>query len=198
MNPTPTRSTCASALRALALQDDATADVAAARRHVDRCPLCSALVLDEGSAERALAALAAHRPAPGGRLRRAITVASVAQLVLALPWLFAWNPFAPIAGHASASHLARDGALGVFVGVAGVLASALPRHATAMLLTVIAAVLMQALGFAVDEPANNVSLAYEALHLLVPVIIAGIGALALRRDPAIAEPHRPTRLRVVR
>lgn len=198
MSRTSAATGCTEALRALTLPDGGEVIVDAARRHVDRCPACSAAMLDEGSAVRALAALAAHRPAPGGRLRRAVAAASVVQLLLALPWLFAWNPFAPIAGYASASHLARDGALGVFVGVAGVVASVLPRHAMAMLLTAIAAVLMQALGLAVDEPANNVSLAYEALHLLVPAIIAGIGALALRRGPVIAEPHRPARLRIVR
>lgn len=196
--------TCIDALRTVVAADTdlpaavASAELRAARRHLEACPRCAGVLDDEPTAAQALAAAQRRRPVRPPGVRALLCTASAVQLAVALPWLLGWNPFGAFAGHVTPAHLTRDGAIGVIVGVAGIGSALRPRHAVAMLFTAIAAVAMQAFGFAVDESANRVSVVYETLHLFVPMIIAGIGTLAMRKDTPIAPPVRGARLRVVR
>jgi hypothetical protein len=204
---TPVPARCADALRSFATGalDDAAdsdvggragraADVRAARRHVERCPSCSALLDDAGSADAVLALLATRRPARSTRLRQVLGAVAVLQCTVALPWLFGTNPFGVFdsSGVASA-HLTRDGAIGILIGVAGLTTALRPRHALAMLVTAGAAVGMQLIGFAVDERNEHVHPLFETSHLLVPVVLVLIATIGLRRDRPVAPPARSGR-----
>ncbi len=75
-----------------------------------------------------LADLSDALPSPATALRALIVVLALAQLVLVLPWLVDRDPFG-LLGTSSPAHLARDGALGLVVAVAALLAAWRPRWA---------------------------------------------------------------------
>ena len=97
-----------------------------------------------------------------------------------------------------ASRTARDGAIGVIVGVAGLTTALRTRHALAMLVTGIAAIGMQVLSFAIDEHHERVHPLFEVSHALVPVILALIAVFAMRRAAPVEPPDRGPGLRAVR
>lgn len=177
---------------------DASAELRAARRHVASCPSCASLIDDTGSAERVLATLARHRPTQRPRLRIVLGVIAALQCALALPWLFDVNPVAFLGNDVDSSHLTRDGAIGVIVGVAGLTTALRTRHALAMLVTGIAAIGMQVLSFAIDEHHERVHPLFELSHALVPVILVLIAVIAMRRPAPIDPPDRGPGLRAVR
>jgi hypothetical protein len=186
---------CAGALRAFAAgPSGAAGDEPAARRHVERCPACAALLDDAGSPDAVLALLAGQRPARSARLRQLLGAVALAQCVVALPWLFGANPFGFLASSGVApAHLTRDGAIGFVIGVAGCTTALRPRHAIAMLVTAGAAVGMQVIGFAIDERNEHVHPMFETAHLLVPVVLVLIATIGLRRDRPVAPPVRSGR-----
>jgi hypothetical protein len=75
-----------------------------------------------------LAALSSALPSPTKALRALIVTLALAQLVLVLPWLVDRDPFG-LLETSSPAHLARDGALGLVVAVAALLAAWRPRWA---------------------------------------------------------------------
>lgn len=198
---------CLRALHALLPADGDQAPDAdalrAARLHVTSCPSCAGILDDAGDAgddrERiARHALAALAPRRRPLLRVLLGAIATAQLVLALAWVFGWNVLASSGLHAGDEHLARDGAIGVVVGIAGIVAARAPRFAVPMLVMGGAAFGLQLLGFALDEHDGRVSALFELQHVLVFVILVVLAALAFRRPAPIAEPTRGTHLRVVR
>jgi hypothetical protein len=193
------RMTCLDALRMALEADDGATDPElrrTARRHVAYCPRCAGALDDHRGAELAEATLRTVIPRRG-RLHAVLIALGIGQLLLAVPWVLGLNPIQGLAGAASASHLARDGALGMIVGVAALLTAVAPRHAMAMLVTTNTAVVVQALGFAVDQSSGAVAPLYEMLHLVIPVIVFCVGLVALRR-PRLTGPTRPPRLHIVR
>lgn len=171
----------------------------AARRHVAQCPSCAGLLDDaEGDADAARVALAAIAPRRPAMLRIVLGVLAVVQLALALAWMFGWNLLASSGVHAGDEHLARDGAIGVVVGIAGLVAAQAPRFAVPMLVMGAAAFGLQLLGFALDEHHGRVSALFEVQHALVFLVVLLIAVLAFRRPAPIAEPRRGPHLRAVR
>lgn len=199
-----TNTACVDALQVL-LHDapgadaPSAAEVAAARRHADRCPSCAG-VLDDATEDpaalrRALDALRSpRRPA----LQLVLGLVAALQLLVALAWMLGWNVLGSTGLHAGDAHLARDGAIGVIVAVAGLVAARAPRHAMPMLVMALAAFGLQLLGFVLDENHGRVTALFESQHVAVLVIVAMIAALTFRRRPRIAEPRRGSHLRIVR
>ena len=194
---TTLRPACLDALRALAVRTDDPARARLerdARRHVDTCPACASLVDDAESVDEILAAVRSRRPSRSTALRVVLGIAAAIQCLVALPWLFGANPFSFIdAMTVDASHLTRDGAIGIIIGVAGLTTALRPRHALAMLVTASAAVGMQVLSFAIDEGQERVHPMFETSHVLVPVVLVLIAVLALRKSPPISGPDRDGR-----
>ena len=202
---TKLQTACVDALK-LALIGDSVVDevgpaspaVRAARRHVNACPACAS-ALDDSAVADVMARLTALRTTAIPVHRAILGFIASAQCLFALPWLLGFDPIGSLGNHVAASHLTRDGAIGVIVGVAGVATALRPRHALAMLVMAIASIGMQAFGFAVDENQNRVSPLFELLHVLVPIIVAMIGVVAMRRPPPVDPPaRRRSHLRVVR
>ncbi len=196
------RRECLEALRCV-VDVDATAHanlasprLRAAQRHIAICPQCASLV-DDADTELILARLAAVRPPPLRKLRIGLGSLAALQVAFAIPWLFGLNPFGQMGFHVATSHLTRDGAIGIIVGVAGLTAAIRPRQALAMLVTAAAAVVMQAFGSTIDENGDLVSLVFELFHVPVPIILALIGVLVFHRPAPIGPPDRPPRLRAV-
>jgi hypothetical protein len=200
---TAARGSCVEALRVLAMQsgDDPvgnTVAVARARRHLDSCPRCGALLDDTGSGERALARLEMVRPARFPVVRGAMGVLAAVQCILALPWLFGIDPLASLGNNVTSAHLTRDGAIGIIVGVAGLATALRPRHAVAMLIMAIVSIVMQAFTVAIDGSNEHVGLVFELLHALIPVIVVLIGVVAFRRPRPVGAPDRSPGLHIVR
>jgi len=155
-------------------------DMTAARRHVEDCPVCADQLDRPGTAEQVLARLAQIRPAPGRPLRAVLLVVASLQIAVAMPLLFGVDPFG-FAGAVSAEHLARDGALGLVVGVAGILVSHRPKIGTAMVGVCIAAALAQAAFTAIDTQDGQVHASFETVHLLMVGTVLLIVLTAVRR-----------------
>jgi hypothetical protein len=191
---TALRPACLDALRAISAGRDDPMQAAAAaraRRHLDTCPVCAALVDDADSVDEVLAAVRRRRPSRSATMRAVLGVAAVLQCILAIPWLFGANPFAFVDSmEVDPSHLTRDGAIGIIIGVAGLTTAIRPRHAFAMLVTASAAVGMQVLSFAIDEGHERVHPLFETSHVLAPVVLVLVAVLALRKAPPVGPPGR--------
>ncbi len=168
--------------------DVGRADRRRAQAHAATCPDCASALDDPGAAERALAALGSIRPAPAPVLRAALAGLSAGQLALAALWLFGASP---IGDHVEASHLTRDGALGLAIATAGAVAAWRPRYAVACLAMSMTAVVAQVAAIVVDEHAHRVYFAHELVHAVVLVIIALV-ALSGRAPRAAAAPRPPS------
>lgn len=192
---------CADALRAHLLGDAAAPDERrAAAVHIARCPSCAGVIDDldhdeTSDADEVLEALAAHRPAPRQWIRAALAVLASVQLFLAVAWLVGVTPL--LGSEVQPEHLTRDGSLGLFIGAAGLLAAARPRHAVPAVIVVALGVFIQVVAGALDESHEHVSAGFELLHLLTLAILGLTAAIAGSRAAPPASPVRPTGLRAV-
>jgi hypothetical protein len=197
------RPVCVNALREVtgAGSSDAaggdTPELRAARHHLEICPICASLIDDPAAADKALATIATTRGPRSPVLRSALGIVAGVQCLFALPWLFGFSPFDRLGNHVAPSHLTRDGALGVILGVAGMTSAFRPRHALAMLVTAGAGIAMQGLSYLFDQNTSRVGPRFELVHLLVPIIVAMIAVLVYRRPAPIDPPQRPPHLRVL-
>jgi hypothetical protein len=119
------------------------------------------------------------------------------QIVIALPWLFGHNPVA-IVGHASSDHLVRDGAIGVVIAIAGLIASYDPTRARTLCLVSAAALLLQLFAGLLDEHERHVTFDFELTHLLAIAIVILLGLIARAAPFGPARPHRRVELRPLR
>lgn len=126
-------------------------------------------------------------------LRVVLVVVSVGQLALSVPWLIGSDPIG-LMGDASASHLTRDGALGLALASAGLCTAWRPRYAVAATLIALAALVTQVATAVVDDHFRRISLFVETIHGLT-VIITALVAWAAR--PVKPRPKRQQRLRVL-
>ncbi len=94
---------------------------------------------------------------------------SVVHLALALPWLIGTDPLG-LLGTASASHLTRDGALGLVTAVAGLLTAWRPRYALAAVLVSGTALTAQIATALIDEHYRRVSLLAEGVHAITVIV----------------------------
>jgi len=171
--------TCSRA-RVLVLQPLANAeDVVAARIHILDCPLCASETAED-MVEQVSARLDFLRQ-PGGLLRMALLVIGGLQVSLALPWLFGtaflWGP----QSDTSAAHLARDGVIGLVLGLAGVAVALSPRLAYFALSVCGLLVSLQVIAFVADRINSNVQPVFETVHLLALIISVLIVVVAFPR-----------------
>lgn len=147
-----------------------------ARAHAARCPRCSAALDEPAGAQRILDGLTPNHPVSSRIIRVVLAVIAAAQLVVAIPWLVGASivPDAQVA----VAHLTRDGALGVAVGVLGLVVVWRPRYAVGALMVGCVIFVVQSLTMVFDEQANSVSLLFEITHLLVFAILGLIGILS--------------------
>lgn len=196
---TPTGSRCRSAMTVLLGDPGAVGDreLQEARSHAARCPRCASALDDPGAAQRVLAGLGAHRPSRRPWLRPALTGLSLVQLVVGVPWLFGASGVTTLLAEPSTAHLARDGALGIAVGTAGMAVALRPRFARPMLAVCLAVLAMHLVAGAVDERAGDVPLHFELAHLPALAVISLV-ALSSVPERVVARRERPAPLRSVR
>lgn len=82
----------------LAPGDHDDAAVLLARAHAGRCLRCAEVLEDDGAADRVLEQLQSRRPARGHRGPGLLAVVAIAQLAVAMPWLFGFNVLSSIGG----------------------------------------------------------------------------------------------------
>jgi hypothetical protein len=186
---------------AVAVLRDPHADELARRRavaHLDSCLLCRAERGERSSDPRSSVEASTvetdqHGSLAGLRLpkqRRSERVVlaglSGVQFALAVPWLFGANPFDQYLGSVATDHLARDGALGATMAVAGLVSTWRPRYAFPMLTLVVAVVVMQIAGGVKDLQSGH--LHFELVHALEAAIAVLIVRAARQRD-LVPEPR---------
>lgn len=162
-----------------------------ARLHVLRCPRCrQAYAADLGPETQSLFRRMS-RDVPRACIVGLLIVA-LFQLVLAIPWVFGASLLPH--EHVAASHLTRDGALGLVIAAAGLVTAWRPRYAYSMVVIGVVVLALQIVGGVVDERENLVSATFELAHLPVVVIVAGLFAVAAaltRRATPTYKPRRP-------
>lgn len=132
-------------------------------------------------AEPLLGQLGAALPGPNPLVRALVAVLSVLQLAVVLPWLVDADPFG-LLGSSTASHLTRDGALGLAVAVAGLLAAWRPRWAVPCFLLGSAALVGQALAGLFDSTSAG-SGGTELVHVPSVILTCLIGLSGIRLTP---------------
>lgn len=133
---------------------------------------------DEG-ADILLERLRAALPGPPMWLRVLIAVLALAQLVMVVPWLVESDPFGLL--DASASHLTRDGSLGLVVVIVGLLAAWRPRWALPCFVVGSVALIAQAVAGLFDDSIAGARTT-ELVHLpsIVLTCLVGLSAVPLR------------------
>jgi hypothetical protein len=122
---------------------------------------------------------------------------SVLQLVIALPWLFGHN-LVGLVGHASSDHLVRDGAIGVVIAIAGLIACYDATRARTLCLVCVAALVLQLSAGLLDEHERHVSFDFELTHLLAIAIVILLALIARAAPYGPTRPQRRVRLRPLR
>lgn len=129
-------------------------------------------------ADRVLDRMLPVRLGPPMWLRIVLAVAALAQIGGAVPWLVGTDPLG-LLGDATASHLTRDGAFGVVIGLAGLITAWRPRFAVSAAIFSGAVVVLQLTTGLIDGHFHRVALWVEAVHLST-LLITGLVAVASR------------------
>ena len=168
--------------------------VVAARQHAGRCPRCSAAYDVADPRARSVGALVRKRGEPAAALRVGLLGISVAQLVLAIPWLVGRSLLPD--SHVAVSHLTRDGALGLVIAALGLVTVWRPRYVHGTRLIGLIVLGLQLVTGVADQQMSSVSADFEVVHFLVVIIVLGLFAVAadLARR---ATPRFEPRLRVL-
>ena len=112
-------------------------------------------------------------------------------LALALPWLVGADPLG-LLGNVSASHLTRDGALGLVTAVAGLLTAWRPRYALAAALVSATALTAQIATALIDEHYRRVSFLAEGVHGLTVIVTVLVAWLSRPLAPITSPGTRPS------
>ncbi|MCC6438923.1 MAG: hypothetical protein IT196_28125 [Acidimicrobiales bacterium] len=182
----------------LAPGDHDDAAVLLARAHAGRCLRCAEVLEDDGAADRVLEQLQSRRPAAHTAARALLAVVAIAQLAVAVPWLFGFNVLSSIGGAVATSHLTRDGALGVAVGAAGLFTVWRPSFSRAMVLVCTVPMLVQLVSSLADSADAQVGFRVELVHLVTPLVV--VLAMIVGRPPKAptADRRPPAPLRSLR
>jgi hypothetical protein len=172
--------------------DDPRNAVLAARQHAARCPHCSAAYDRANPEARRLGLVAGRRSEPAASLRVGLLTISVAQLVLAIPWLVGKSLLPD--SHVAVSHLTRDGALGLVIAALGLVTVWRPRYVHGTRLIGLLVLSLQLVAGVADQQMSSVSASFEVVHFLVVIIVLGLFAvaadLARRATPRIEPKSR--------
>ncbi len=129
-----------------------------------------------------LTSLHSLRPAPSSRLRLALGAAAVGQLIIGMAWLENRVPFGRIVGSPTAAHLSRDAALGVVLGIIGVIVAWRPRWSLSLVPVVGAIVAVQTVGLIADAGHDQRGFHFEVPHVLAIAVGVLIFLSSRRRD----------------
>ncbi len=141
-----------------------------------------------------LGRLAEALPAPSRAMLAVLLLLSIGQLIIVLPWLVDADPFG-LLGSSSASHMTRDGALGLAVATAGLLTAWRPRWALPCFVLASVAIIAQATAGLIDRSISDTG-GTEFIHLPSIILTCLIGLSMIRlRDLG---PNRRPPLRRVR
>ena len=189
MNTRPV--TCEQALLVLMgeVGDDTREDVLAARLHARRCPRCSAAYDPAHSGAAALGAITGRRSGPATMLLLGLLAISLAQLVLAIPWLVGRSLLPD--SHVAVSHLTRDGALGLVIASLGLVTVWRPRYVHSTRIVGLLVLGLQLIAGLADQQMSSISDSFEVVHFLVVIIVLGLFAVAAngaRRATPHADP----------
>ena len=141
-------------------------------------------------ADRVLERMAPLTLGPPLWLRVVLALAAVIQMAIAVPWLVGSDPMG-LLGNAEASHLTRDGAFGMAIGIAGAITAWRHRYALAAAIVAGAILVIQFGTGLIDRHADRVAMWVETSHLLMLVITALIVAAA-RPARALGRRQNPT------
>jgi len=171
--------TCEQALMTLIGEprDDTRGELSTARLHASRCPRCSAAYDPAAPPGHALARVATTTTKPAAALRIGLLAISVAQLVLAIPWLVG-RTLVPDS-HVAVSHLTRDGALGLVIAALGLVTVWRPRYVHSTRLIGLVVLGLQLITGVADQQMSSVTDSFELVHFLVVIIVLGLFALAV-------------------
>ncbi len=116
-------------------------------------------------------------PVPAPALRLTVAALAALQLVAVVPWFVGHDPIG-LLGDSNTAHLTRDGALGLVVAIAALLAAWRPHWARPSFAISSAAVVAQAAAGALDTTAATGG--NELIHLPSVALACLTGALAIR------------------
>ena len=189
MNTRPV--TCEQALLVLMgeVGDDTREDVLAARLHASRCPRCGAAYDPAYPGAAVLGALTGRRSGAATSLLLGLLAISLAQLVLAIPWLVGRSLLPD--SHVAVSHLTRDGALGLVIASLGLVTVWRPRYVHSTRIVGLLVLGLQLIAGLADQQMSSISDSFEVVHFLVVIIVLGLFAAAAdlaRRATPSAEP----------
>ncbi|MGO9877468.1 MAG: hypothetical protein ACLPVY_27140 [Acidimicrobiia bacterium] len=190
----PPQKNCQNALKVLVgdAEQQPRDEVLRARFHARRCPRCASAYAPVEPGDPVLRTVARCEPAPAAALRIGLALIGVTQLVVAIPWLVG-KSFIPDS-HVAVSQLTRDGALGYVVAALGLVTAWRPRYAHSMMIMGLFVCAVQVIAGLADTRTGSVSAPFEAVHVLLPMIVLGICGIAAdtaRRATPSREPTRP-------
>ena len=167
-------------------QDDQVA-LRAAHRHADTCAPCrsfrDALADPRLVRTGVTTARSTHLVPPPPALRAALWVFAVINVLAGLPLLLHLGDGG--LGGAAPSHLTRDGALAVMLGViAGVVAHQ-PRRARAFSFVVLAILVLNVIAGSADVARGAVTAGFETLHLVNGITVALVLACGWVTRPTV-------------
>ena len=122
--------------------------------------------------------LGALLPRPPLWFRVIVAVLALAQTVVVIPWFLGSDPGGLLEG-SGADHLTRDGAIGLVVSVAAILAAWRPHWAMPSFAVASIAVIAQAVAAVVEESSDGLG-AGELIHLPSVVLTCLIGLSGIR------------------
>lgn len=134
-------------------------------------------------ADRILDRMTPVRLGPPRWLRLLLAVVAAAQVVIAIPWLVGADP-AGLLGEADASHMTRDGAFGLAIGLAGLVTAWRHRYAIAAGILSVSILAVQFGTGLIDGHADRVRMWVEVSHLPMTLITALI-LLAARPERSL-------------
>ena len=181
--------TCDQALRLVINSDASVIDIdslQSARDHVLRCPLCSSRAdvaddeVSEESGRHPISAMVHHRAVAITRL--ALWLVGLAQLLVALPWIFGATPLWDPTTSAAESHLTRDGVIGVLFACVAITVAVSPRLAFFAVPACVVLLVLQVVTLIVDQQTDLVHVQFESIHLLtLAITILVLLAMAVPR-----------------
>lgn len=169
--------TCDQALRLVINSDVSVVDInslQSAREHILRCPHCSSRAdavddeVSEESGRHPLSAMVHNRAVVGTRL--ALWLVGLAQLLIALPWIFGATPLWDPTTSAAESHLTRDGVIGVLFALVAIAVAVSPRLAFFAVPACVVLLVLQVVTLIVDQQTDLVHVQFESIHLLTLAI----------------------------
>lgn len=188
--------TCDQALRLVINSDASVIDIdslQSARDHVLRCPRCSSRAdvaddeVSEESSRHPLSAMVHHRAVAITRL--ALWLVGLAQLLIALPWIFGATPLWDPTTSAAESHLTRDGVIGVLFACVAITVAVSPRLAYFAVPACVVLLVLQVVTLIVDQQTDLVHVQFESIHLLT-LAITILVLLAMAVPPWVLRRNR--------